>query len=290
MDLNNITTILDRQKHEQIAWRRTLDLQKRAGSRVEAVSFVYNAMCESHSVLSADERKKLKNGLIEERKDWLEGLVSDSKNVKTRTVWDHDIAQWVEDRCEKKPPDLIVKTAHKSGSVIRTPTDWELLNTCKVPVLLTNKRRGKTGGNVLAALDLNRTDRKHRHLNCNVLEAAHVFAELYNAKVHVVFAVEISQVLRDLNIVNEKLTKAKIVEKVTPELERLLKPYDIPGARVHMPVGKVGRVVSESARKLKADLLVVGSFAHRAKQIVGLGNSAERILGKSTCDVLAVHP
>ncbi len=290
MDLNNITTILDKPKHEQIAWRRTLDLQKRAGSNVEAVSFVWNAMCESHSALTADERKKLKHGLIEERKEWLKGLVANSENVKTRTVWDHDIANWAVDRSKTKAPDLLVKTVHKSGSLVHTPTDWELLNTCKVPLLLTNKRRGKTGGNVLAAVDLRHTDRKHRHLNCNVLEAAHVFAELYQAKVHVVFAVEISQVLRDLDIVSEKLTKAKIVDKVTPELERLLKPYDIPATRVHMPVGKVGRVVSQSARKLKADLLVVGSYAHRAKQIIGLGNSAERILAKTVCDVLAVHP
>ena len=77
---------------------------------------------------------------------------------------------------------------------------------------------------------------------------------------------------------------------MTPELERLLKPYHIPKSRVHMPVGKVGKVVAQTARKLKADVLVVGSFTHRAKQLAGLGNSAERIVTKAVCDVLAVHP
>ena len=107
---------------------------------------------------------------------------------------------------------------------------------------------------------------------------------------HVVFAVEISQVLRDLDIVNETVSKKKVVDKVTPELERLLKPYHIPKSRIHMPVGKVGKVVAQVSRKANADLLVVGSFAHRAKQLVGLGNSAERIVTKAVCDVLAVHP
>ena len=115
-------------------------------------------------------------------------------------------------------------------------------------------------------------------------------AELYDAKVHVVFAVEISQVLRDLDIVSESVSKKKIVGKVTPELDRLVRPYNIPKARIHMPVGKVGRVVTQTARKLKADVLVIGSLAHRAKQAAGLGNSAQRILTKAACDVLAVHP
>ena len=115
-------------------------------------------------------------------------------------------------------------------------------------------------------------------------------AKLYDAKVHVVFAVEISNVLRDLDILNETVSKQKIVERVTPELNRLLKPYDIPKSRIHMPVGKVGQVVAQTARKHKADLLVLGSFSHRVKQTVGIGNSAERILTKAVTDVLAVHP
>jgi universal stress protein E len=290
MLLNNITTILDKPKHEQVAWRRSQELQKLTGSKIQAVSFVWNAMCESNSALSADERKKLKHALVEERKAWLADLVEGAPKTLTRTIWENDIGDWVADETAKKMPDLVVKSVHKSGSIVHTPTDWALLRSCPAPLLLTSKRRGKKGGNIVASLDLRHTDTKHRHLNCRVLEAAHSFADLYEAQVHVVFAVEISQVLRDLDIVSETLTKKKIVEKVTPELERLLQPYDIPKTRVHMPVGKVGKVVTQNARKLKADLLVVGSYAHRAKQLIGLGNSAERILTRANCDVLAVHP
>jgi len=290
MDLNNITVILDKPKHDQVAWRRALELQALSGARMEAVSFLWNAMCEHTSALSAADRKKLRHGLVEERKQWLTDLVGEQKGVKARTIWSHDIAGWVTDEVARKAPDLVIKTVHKSGSLVHTPTDWELLNSCPVPVLLTAKRRGKASGNIVASLDLRHADTKHRHLNCRVLEAAHRMAELQGAKVHVVFAVEVSRVLRDLDIVKETVSKQKIVEKVTPELERLLKPYAIPKNRVHMPVGKAGQVLAQVARKLKADQLVIGSYSHRAKHALGLGNTAERIVTKAVCDVLAVHP
>ena len=280
MDFNNITTILDKPKHDQVAWRRALELQAASGAKTEAVTFLWNAMCEERHALDAEQRRTLRHNLIEERKAWLGELVGDQK-VNARTIWAHDIGEWVSDQTAKKAPDLVIKTVHKSGSLFHTPTDWELLNTCPVPVLLTTKKRGKPSGNIVASIDLRHTDAKHRHLNCKVLEAAHRLAELSNAKVHVVFVVEISRVLLDLDIVRENVSKKKIVQKVTPELERLLKPYHIPKSRVHMPVGKVGKVVSQTCRKVKADTLVLGSHSHRAKSLVGLGGTAERIVAKS---------
>ena len=290
MDLNNITTVLDKPKHEQVAWRRSTELQDLGGAKLEAVSFLWNAMCEPSSALSAADRKAMRHGLIEGRKAWLSKLVGERVGVKQRTVWTSDIARWVADEVAKKSPDLVVKTVHKSASIFHTPTDWALLQACSAPVLLTFGRRGKSGGNVVASLDLHRIDRQHRHLNCRVLEAAHRFASLQGAKLHVVFAVEISQVLRDLDIVNERISKQKIVENVTPELDRLLKPYAIPKSRVHMPVGKAGKVVAQVARKLKAEQLVIGSHARRAQDMLSFGNTAQRIITRAVSDVLVVHP
>ena len=289
MDIQKIVTVLDKPKHDQVAWRRTLELQKVTGAKAEVVSFAWNAMCESSSGLSADERRQLRHSLVEERKAWLKELVAD-KPVRSREIWTHDIARWVIEEVEKKKPDLVVKTVHKSGSLVHTPIDWQLLQDCPAPVLLTTKRRRLSKRVVLAAIDPRATDTKHRHLNCNVLEAAHRYAALYDATVHVVFAVEVSKVLLDLNIIGERASKKKVIDKITPELNRLLAPYNIPKSRIHMPVGKAGAVVAQTARELKVDTLVVGTYAQRARRVVGLGNTAQRIVTKSVCDVLAVHP
>ena len=276
---SHILTILDKPKHPQSAWRRALELQKRSGAHVDAVAFCWNAMTENQAVLSAKERRKLLHALVAERKAWVHEMLGDRSNVSERTIWSNDIAGWVADTIvEEGAPDLVIKTVHKSGSLVHTPTDWQMLRTCPAPLLLTQSRRKKPSGNVLAALDLRHNDQLHRHLNCKVLDAAHELARVTDAKVHVVFAVEISQVLRDLDIVTESVSKAKVVQRVSGELQRLLRPYEVPKARIHMPVGKVGRVVAQVGRKVQADTLVVGSHAHRVKNMVGLGGSAERIL------------
>ena len=295
MDLNQITTILDKPKHDQVAWRRSLLLQEQSGTAIEVVSFVWNAMCENTAALNAVDRRKLRRSLIDKRRQWLQDLVaksprSRSGDIAQRIIYGHDIGAWVEDEFADKCPDLVVKTVHKSASLVHSPTDWDLLRTSPAPILLTTRRRGKFSGNIVASLDLRQADTKHRHLNCKVLEAAFSFANLYQAKMHVVFVVELSQILRDLDIINERVSKAKVMKKVGPELERLLKPYHIPKSRVHTPVGKVGKVVAQVSRKLNADLLVIGSYAHRAKRLVGFGNSAERIVTKAVGDVLVVHP
>lgn len=288
---SRILTILDKPKHPQSAWKRTLELQKTTSANVDAVAFCWNAMCDNQAVLTAAQRKKLLHALVEERKEWLGELVADRDKVNPRVIWTDDIAGWVHDSIEEEGmPELVVKSVHKSGTLLHSSTDWQLLRTCPAPVLLTQSRRKKTEKNVLATLDLRHTDKLHRHLNCKVLEAAHEMAALNGSKVHVVFAVEISQVLRDLDIVDETVSKAKIIERITPELKRLLKPYDIPKSRIHMPVGKVGQVVGQAARKIKAQCIVLGSHSNRTLRLVGLGSSAERILQRAVCDVLAVHP
>ena len=167
---------------------------------------------------------------------------------------------------------------------------WERLRPGQVPVLHASTRTRKPAGRVLAAIDLRHTDRTHQRLNRKVLAAADRFAAIYGAELHCVSALEISNVLRDLDIIDERETKKRMLQKSQDVLAELLGPYDVKKSHRHFPVGKVGQAVTQVARKLNADLLVVGSCAHRVRQFVGLGNSAERILSRTTCDVLAVHP
>ena len=93
-----------------------------------------------------------------------------------------------------------------------------------------------------------------------------------------------------LDAIDPAVVRKRTIEKTRERLEELIEPYAIPKSRVHLPAGRVGHTVAGTAHKVKADLLVMGTAAHRARQMVGLGNSAERVLAHAPCDVLAVHP
>lgn len=298
MQFKKIVTILDKPKHAQSALDLTCRLREQADSDVELLSFCWSSLIGERTALNADERKQIKARMVKQRREWLQALLAgrqlNDTDVRARAIWTHDIAHWMADHTKENPTDLVIKSAHPSQTLLHTPLDWELLQTCPVPVLLTTTTAArpspKKQRNVLAAIDLRHTDRRHQRLNQKVLQAANDYAQLIGAKLHCVSAVEVSTVLKDLDIVDPREVQRRLLRQSQEELRALLKPYDIPKTRQHFPIGKAGLAVNQVARKLKTELLVVGTNAKRARVRLGLGNSAQRILARAATDVLAVTP
>jgi universal stress protein E len=294
MKVTSILTIMDKPKHRQIALERALAIRAATDARMELVSFCWQSFDDVDDLLDAESRRAVKSTVIAERKAWqletLKAKRAATAGINFRTVWVRDIAEWVARRCSESACDLIVKSVQYSKTLLHAPLDWQLLREATVPVLLASTKKRKRSGTVLAALDLRSHDRVHTRLNRVVLDAAVSYARATGAEVHCVYVIEISQVLRDLDAIDPAAVKRRALERCKAPLEELLAPYGIPKARVHLPIGKVGHTVADTARKLNADLLIVGTAAHRAKRLMGLGNSAERVLARAPCDVLAVHP
>jgi universal stress protein E len=290
----SILVVLDKPKHEQAALERARVLAAAAGAHLHLTSYCWLAMADQPEVFDTHQRRALKRSVVKERERWLRDLVLDAglaaADVSTEVVWTRDIADWVRQRTTRDDIDLVVKSVHKSATLMHTPLDWQLLRECPVPVLLAATGGGRRSGNVLAALDFRHTDRKHQLLNFRVLDAANTVAALVKGKVHCVSAVESSAQVAGLEIANAPRLERHVKQHTRALLEALVAPLELPRARLHTPVGKVGVAVAATAARLKADLLVVGSSARRGVGALVLGNSAEKILTRVGCDVLAVHP
>ncbi len=299
MRLDSILTIMDKPKHPQVALRRSLQLQALCSARVEAVSFCWQSLADAEDVLGKDQREAIRNAVLEERRAWQQQCIDAASRdhhdlpegkLVPRAIWTNDIADWTTRTVIEQNVDLVVKSVHYSKTLLHTPLDWQLLRSCEAPILLTTARRRKTAKVVLAALDLSHLDSAHQRLNDAVLKAATTFAALSGAEVHCAYVIELSEVLRDLDIINAREARKQVIESVAEAMDKLLKPHHIPESRTHFPIGKVGQSLQFLAGKLKAELLVIGTAAHRVRQTLGLGNSAERALSRAYCDVLAVHP
>jgi universal stress protein E len=251
-------------------------------------------MCEQADVFDVSQRRAIKREIVRAREVWLREQVLDAgiaaADVSIEVQWTDDIAGWISAHALRSECDLVLKSVHHSKTLTHTPLDWQLLRQCPAPVFIAAARKRKPTGNVLAALDFRHIDRKHQAMNLRVLEAAHRFAEMAGAKLHCVNAVEFSQVLSDLDIIDTRRVRREAIAKNRELMEALLEPFGVAKSRVHIPLGKVGQMVAATARKINADLLVVGTSARRKAGAVLLGNSAERILNRAPCDVLAVHP
>ncbi|NJN52738.1 MAG: hypothetical protein HC809_14280, partial [Gammaproteobacteria bacterium] len=246
--LDNILVVMDKPKHAQSAFVRALSLQHLAPTHAHLAAFVHHSMVDQTETYSTHQRNQIKKSMLRERTDWLRAQVLDAgaafDNLSIEVVWTKALARWVTDRSAAEEFDLVIKSVHRTDSIMHTPTDWVLLRDCPVPLLLVSGRKWAKKPSILATLDLNRSDAAHDRLNRKVLDAANHFATTYGGVVHCVYAIETSRVLSDLDIIDPRKAAKKAKERIADHLQALIEPYGIPASRVHTPTGKVGQVVN----------------------------------------------
>ncbi len=290
----NILVIMDKPKHEQTALARALALQTKTGAHLHLASFAYHPMYDQKDIFDAHQRRAIKKEIVRERTEWLRDQVRDAqgmfKDLSLEVVWVKGIAEWVANRVAERNDDLVIKAIHQTQTLLHTPLDWQLLRLCPAPVLLCTSTPWRRKPRVLAALDLRVDDRAHEVLNGKVLRAAQDFVELHGGELHCVYAVEVPRALSQLGIPDPRAFKQDAVVRGRRRLAELAAPYGVPEERLHVAMGKVGQAVNRLSAKLKADLLVMGTTARRGVAARVIGNSAEKVLDRARCDVLALKP
>jgi universal stress protein E len=289
-----ILVVIDKPKHEPTALERGLALQAKTHAHLHLAAFAYHPMYDQQDVFDVHQRRAMRKEIVRQRTEWLRDQVRDAqglfKNLALEVVWAKDIAEWVTNRVTEYGDDLVVKSIHQSQTLLHTPLDWQLLRLCPAPVLLCTSSPWRRKPRVLAALDLRVDDRAHETLNRKVLEAAHAFVELHGGELHCVYSVDVPKVLSELNIPDPRGFQQESTVQARARLAELAAPYRVPAERLHVPMGKVGHAVNRLSTRLKADLLVMGTTARRGLTATVIGNSAERVLTRARCDVLALKP
>ena len=76
------------------------------------------------------------------------------------------------------------------------------------------------------------------------------------------------------------------------EMEAVLQPYRQAGhsMELHLLKGDPAKHIVETAQKKRADLIVMGTLTRTGVAGLFIGNTAERVLQKVDCSVVAVKP
>ena len=127
--------VMDKPKHDQIAFERALTLGKALAAAGEGTpelqlkAFVYNEAVMDSS-LDVRDQTALRRTLTQTRKTWLAEQVTKAEaqglKAKGDAVWTEALARWTCDAAERGAVDLVVKTIHKSKTLTHTPADWTL--------------------------------------------------------------------------------------------------------------------------------------------------------------------
>jgi len=205
--------------------------------------------------------------------------------------------------------DLVLKPAVADANLkalLFGSDDMHLLRKCPCPVWLL-----KEGGRVpyrciLAAVDFDPSQPDEAvDFNRRILELAAAQALAESAELHVVHVWE-ATAENVLRVWGSSSSEANIAEYVALERQRhelwlnelMTAAADWLGQeamnylrpRLHLPRGNAGKEVPALAQELDADLIVMGTIGRSGIPGLLIGNTAETILHKVECAVLALKP
>jgi nucleotide-binding universal stress UspA family protein len=189
--------------------------------------------------------------------------------------------------------DLVVVTSDEDRD--DRATIRRLLRKCPCPVWVIRPTRARTQ-RVLAAVN---PDPSEAGLNQTILELATSMVGLHGGELHVLHAWELygeatmgSSAFMHVPpaALNELLDEERA--KHSAALDELIASTPAPQAtcRVHLLKGAAAEVIPATVARLRINLLVMGTVARTGVNAMVMGNTAERVLDRVSCSVIAVKP
>jgi len=120
-----------------------------------------------------------------------EPLRDDGIDVTTHVISGDPLHEAVTTWMRNSPADLVVKDTHHHSFAKRTfatNTDWHLIRTCAVPLLLTKPKAWGTPPVLMAAVGPGHTNDPSSTLDHRILDVAASMAKQFDAHVHAVHA------------------------------------------------------------------------------------------------------
>ena len=173
--------------------------------------------------------------------------------------------------------------------------NMRLLRKCPCPVWIQNPDGPKELKTVLAAVDPTYSEGFEEELNRSILELGQRLVELDEADFHVIYAWSAWGENRLRGRLPSDAFGAYVMvlkSRAAKAFSHLLKPYGsvIPPRHRHLIQGDPEEVVPDFARDRAVSLIVMGTVARTGVPGFLIGNTAEKILGRVRCSVLAVKP
>lgn len=297
--LNNILVVIDPNDEAQHALARAVVLAKASGASVTAFLSIYDFSYEMTTMLSIQERDAMRKAVIEDREIWIKKIINDQfceeVDIFVNVLWHNRPFEAIIETVLKHDYDLVVKGTHLHDtlkSIIFTPTDWHLLRKCPCPVLLVKEMDWAIDGKIIAAVHTGSDADHHKSLNDKIIKESFYLAELIKAEVHLVNSYPGTPVNIAIEIPEFDPTQYNSVVKQHHEkaVAALADEYTIADDKIHIAEGLPEDVIPTISSDINAELLVIGTIGRTGFSAAIIGNTAEHVLDRINCDVLAVKP
>jgi universal stress protein E len=217
------------------------------------------------------------NDKISRNTDWFEEQIhaplrAAGLEYKIEVSWCNNWQKAIMRSAEKFGATRILIRAGKPKTPSRfsfAESKWKLLKSANCPVLIVRDGAAEQRRVVLAAVNFQASRDHQQQLNANILTRGRALAESYNAEFHVV--------------------NAYIDSMHYPDRGRLAKETGLDSKHIHVVQGYTDEAVATAAKKLSADVVVIGTLGQTGQAKTRRGNTAERVISAVKVDVVVVN-
>jgi len=286
---------------EHPALERGIRLARQNSATLTAMTVIEEHPTTAHAILHSIHVKEALETIEHEYHSRLEELVQPIRDagldVETAVARGSTFIEVIRAALQREH-DLVIKTVSSEGIFHRTffgSTDMHLLRKCPTPLWLIEPGEPEAFRRILVPLDPNMGNGIKHDLGMNLLKLATSLAEMDGAElmiVHAWHAYEEGKLKRHMepNQFEEYLStwsqeSSKRALNFVSSFGREIKPKPL-----HLVQGEPGFVIPKFAKDHDIDLVVMGTLGRLGQRGMFIGDTAERILNRLECSVLAVKP
>jgi universal stress protein E len=235
----------------------------------------------------------------------LEGLAATLKGhgrqrrlkISIAAEWDSPAYEAIIRRAHATKADLIVAERHAGrhlAPALLHLNDWELLRLSPVPVLLVKSSRSYDHPVVLAAVDPAHGRAKPARLDGGILAMSATISAGLGGRLHAVHAyVPMPSGRRPTDPLDPETAarlNLKLAAGAQHRFEHALAGLKIPRSRRLLIGLPPIEAIEKAAASTRSDIVVMGAVSRSGVRRWILGNTAESVLDRLSCDLLIVKP
>ena len=295
--LERILVVCDHHLTRSPALRRGVELARKAGAELHLCIFDYDAGIElAARRVGTDVARLARKEFLRERIEWLDresvNCAANGLRVECDAIWAPQLEEAIVSKSLEIKPDLVVKDVATQSGIARfmfLPRDWKLVRFCPAPLMLVAPGSDQLPRRILAGVDALEEIPDPSALNQAVVEAALHIGLYSDAEVHVA---TVAPLIPATGLIYRHMAPA--VEEARQDHARafheLVERMQVPSERRHCLIGDAALCLDDLSRRMRVDLLVVGTHFRSGWNRLLLGSTAESLLNHAQCDVLLIKP
>ena len=290
----------DARRHPAID--KAIHIAKTLGASVEFFHAIAEPVFLEIPTLTGQSISELKREALAHRQKRLDKLVARARELGVEASgeveWDFPVHEAIVRRAVRCRAGLIVAECHqgrRTAPWLVHLTDWELLRTSPMPVLLLKNAKPWGRAPVLAAVDPSHAHAKPSGLDAEIVTQAGRLASATRAALHLVHAnyppfvgVSVGEPDMEGSLLAAYYERQKKQDR--KDFSDFATEASISSSRRHLFSGAPVEAIPEAAHTLRASVVVMGAVSRSGLKRVFIGNTAERVLNRLSCDVLVVKP